>query len=417
MRLRRDASIAVLGAGVSGLCFAAAMRERGFARVVVFERETRVGGKSCTLPIAGRAHDLGATMGVPIDYRDVLRHSRRAGIETARFPEERHYSLSRGGAQAPRRWRELPAVLAQTLRYLSLHLASWRGVDGNGLHQASDQLQRPWAELAARHHLGALSRRTLAYRAGYGYGFDDEVPALMYANLFRPATLLGLALQPAFIWNGGTQPIWQSLARTLDVRLGSAVERVERDATGVTVHTGAGSQRFDALVVTVSPTDALRVLDASDDERRWFSQVRCYPYATFACEVRSFDAGRAAVGYIDENMVRERAGHPMAWVKRYADQDICVFHLFAPPHLTDEECLSRIAADVARLGGRVEKLHAARRWQFFPHFTCEALAAGVLGDIERWQGRTRTWLIGEALSFATMARVAEHAIGLAERLS
>src|SRR5262249_34171317 len=143
----------------------------------------------------------------------------------------------------------------QAARYLALHAASWRGVDGSGLQHAPARLHRPWAELVERHRLHAVNRRLLAYRTGYGYGFDDEVPALMYANLFRPQTFLGLALRPAFLWRRGTQPIWQAVARGLDVRTSTPIERVERDDGGVTVHTHAGTERFDALVITVNPKE------------------------------------------------------------------------------------------------------------------------------------------------------------------
>ena len=127
--------------------------------------------------------------------------------------------------------------------------------------------------------------------------------------------------------------------------------------------------------------------------------------------------GRAAVGYIDENMARDRAGHPMAWVKRHADQDVCVFHLFAPEHLTDDDCAARIGGDIERLGGRLKRVHVARRWQFFPHFPSAFMQAGGLQPIERWQGKRRTYLTGEVLSFASMARVADQAAALARRMS
>jgi hypothetical protein len=404
--------IAVLGGGVSGLTFASTMRG---AEVVVFEREARVGGKSHTVEIDGRAHDLGATMGVPVDYRRVLEFSRQAGIKTAPFPVETHYSLSRGGAVALNRWHELPRVFLQAAKYFFLHATSWR--IGGGLDRASSILHRPWSEIVERHGLHAVSRRLLAYRTGYGYGFDDEVPALMYANLFRPQTFWGLATDKAFVWEGGTQPIWEAMARGLNVRTSTAILRVERDDTGVTVSTSAGSERFDDLVITVNPKDALPVLDAHDDEREWFSSVKTYPYATFACEVGGLDSGRAAVGYIDENMTRDRAGRPMAWVKRHADQDICVFHLFAPEHLSDDEVASRIDDDIARLGGRLKSVRISRRWPFFPHFPSRFMMEGGLQKIERWQGQRRTWLCGEVLSFASMARVADQAAALARRMS
>jgi phytoene dehydrogenase-like protein len=414
--IHRRSSIAVLGAGISGLTLAAELKERGFTRVVVYEREPRVGGKSCTVSIGGRPHDLGATMGVPIDYRHVLRRSRRAGIRDVPFPRETSWSLARGGPVRLNPLRELPGILAEGAKYLLLHGLRWRGVDGTGLHRAPPALRVPWSQVVERHGLQAVNRRMLAYRTGYGYGYDDTVPAVMYANLFRPRTILGLAVSRSFMWEGGTQPIWEAVARDLDVRTGTAVERLERDATGVVVHTAAGGARFDAVVVTLSPPDALRVLDATEEERGLFSPVRTYPYATYACEVEGLCAGEASVGYVDENMGPGREGHPMAWVKRYPDQGLFVFHLFAPAALSDEAIAARITEDVGRLGGRFVRLHAARRWSFFPHFTTEFVAAGGLERIEAWQGTRRTYLIGEVLSFASMARVTEHAIAMAARL-
>ncbi|MBS2025315.1 MAG: FAD-dependent oxidoreductase [Deltaproteobacteria bacterium] len=410
-------TIAVLGGGVSGLTFAATLRERGGPRAVVFEREARVGGKSCTIEIDGRPHDMGATMGVPIDYRRVLDFSRAAGIELDRFPEERHWCLERGEPVSLNKKRELPKVLAQAARYMWLHATKWRGVNGTGLHHAQSELHTTWSELVKRDGLEAVSDRTLVYRAGYGYGFDDEVPAVMYANLFRPQTFLGLTFRPSFVWRGGTQRIWETLAKDLDVRTSTPIERIERDADGVTVHSNAGKERFDELVITTNPSDALPLLDARDDERRWFTQVRTWPYATFACAVPGLDEGRTGVGYINANMRKDREGHPMAWVKRHADHDVAIFHLFAPPHLSDDQIAERIAGDVKRLGGRLDKVHVARRWKFFPHFTSAFMQSGGLQEVERWQGTQRTWLIGEVLSFASMGRVAELATSLARRLS
>src|SRR5262249_22518873 len=135
--------------------------------------------------------------------------------------------------------------------------------------------------------------------------------------------------------------------------------------------------------------------------------------STYACEVEGLAAGRRSVGYIDANMRRERVGHPMAWVKRYAACDVYVFHLFAPAELPDAEIARRIAEDVARLGGRLRAVRASRRWAFFPHFSCDFVRAGGLAEIDAWQGQHHTYLIGEALSFATMARV----VGLATRFA
>ena len=399
-------SIAILGAGASGLTLARTLADLGYDRIVVFERAADVGGKSCTVDIDGRPHDLGATMGVPIDYRPVVLFSDEAGIATTPFHREEHWSLETGKPRRLNRTRELPRVLAQAAKYIAVH-----GRAG----------AEPWAQFVAAHGLEAASERMLCYRAGYGYGFDDEVPAVMYANLVRPQTLLGLAMRPPFMWRGGTQPIWTALARRLadrvEIRTRTAITRITRDGQGARVWSRGRSERFDRIAITCDPGQLLPILDASPAEARWFASIRTYPYATVACEVAGLTSGRASVGYLDDNMSRTRIGHPMAWVKRYVDRDIFIFHLFAPDTLPDDEVARRIAGDVARLGGRLVAVRALRRWRFFPHFTSAFIAAGSMRELDRWQGQHATFLVGEALSFSTMARVTEHAVKMAYRIA
>ncbi|HEU0035261.1 MAG TPA: FAD-dependent oxidoreductase [Kofleriaceae bacterium] len=414
-------SIAILGGGASGLTLARTLADLGFGNLVVFERGDDVGGKSCTVDIDGLPHDLGATMGVPIDYRPVVRFSDEAGLATVPFPEETHYSVAHRGPVALNRWHELPRVFRDAARYVQLHRRLWRPA----LHRADRALYAPWAELVAGHGLEAASRRMLCYRTGYGYGFDDEVPAVMYANLVRPQTLLGLAVGDPFMWRTGTQPIWRALARRIaprvDVRTRTEVTRIERTPSGVRIASTHGgklrSEAFDRLVIACDPSVVLPRLDASAFEQHAFSRIRTYPYSTVACEIAGLASGRESIGYVDENMTRTRAGHPMAWVKRHADRDIYIVHLFAPDDVSDAELARRIAGDVARLGGRLVRVHHVKRWRFFPHFDSGFMQAGGLAQLDRWQGRHHTYVIGEVLSFATLARVTEHAIAFAHRIA
>jgi len=413
--------IAILGGGVGGLVLARTLADLGTGELVVFERAPEVGGKSCTIDIDGRPHDLGATMGVPLDYAHIVALGAEAGIATTAFPHEEHLALN-GRAVALRRALEVPRVLVQASRYIALHRRTWR--DG-GLHRADPELFDTWSAVAARHRIDDASRRMLCYRTGYGYGFDDEVPAVMYASLIRPQTLLGLATGAPMMWQGGTQPIWKALAKRLaarvEIRTSTQVTRIARAGGSVRVTSErdhrVSVESFDRLVIACDPQLVLPMLDASAAEREWFSQVRTYPYSTFACEIEGLAPGRAQVGYVDENMRRDRAGHPMAWVKRYADRDIYVVHLFAPPEMPDAEIARRIGADVSRLGGRLVAVRAVRRWRFFPHFSSGFMREGGLAAIDRWQGQAGLYLTGEVLSFSTMARVAEHAVALAHRIA
>lgn len=417
--MNRGRSILVLGGGISGLTYAWTLKELGFTNVRVLEKAPRVGGKSCTVAVDGRPHDLGATMGVPRDYGHVDSLAKASGIRSVPFPREQHFDLETGGPRRRlNRRREMPRVLAEVAKYYASH-RKWSGVDGSGLENAPEELHASWAEVAKKRGLEKVSERFLTYLTGYGYGFADEVPAAMYANLIRTTTLRGLAREKNFMWEGGTQPIWEGLGRRLDVTTGVEVKSIRRSREGVTIvaESADGARTFtcDDVVLAFDARAALATLDATDEERSAFEAIRTYPYATFAAKVRGLSEGESGVGYLAQNMRRERMGRPMAWVKRYADHDVFVFHLFAPPEQTDAEVDARIAADVQALGGEVTETCERRRWSFFPHYAPADF--GFVRAVDRRQGARRTVVLGEAFSFATMARVAEHAQRTARRFA
>ncbi len=420
MSARRDASVVVLGAGVSGLTYAWTLKRLGFSNVKVLERAPRVGGKSCTLMLEGRPHDLGATMGTPIDYELVDSFAQRSGVKRIDFPKQMHFDLGTGKRRKLNRKRELPRVFLEAAKYCMLHRFAWKGVDGDGLENASPELHVSWSDLVKARKCEAVSDRMLTYRAGYGYGFDDEVPAAMYANLIRPQTVRGLSRRPNMMWEGGTQGIWEGLARNLDVQTGVDVQQVRRTENGATLSIidkdgSARTVACDHLVTAFDPKAALTILDGTEEEKRAFNAIRTYPYATFAAKVSGLHEGASSVGYIAQNMTKARMGHPMAWVKRYADHDVFVFHLFAPTHLTDADIDRNIAEDMRALGSTMTSVLERRRWTFFPHYAPADF--GFIRDVDRRQGHKRTVVLGEAFSFSSMARVAEHAERTATRFA
>src|SRR4051794_37633337 len=73
-----DARIGIIGAGPAGLTVARALKQKGFRRVTVLERESRVGGKCSSFMLDGRTYELGAVVLTP-RYRNVLALARELG--------------------------------------------------------------------------------------------------------------------------------------------------------------------------------------------------------------------------------------------------------------------------------------------------------------------------------------------------
>jgi cyclopropane-fatty-acyl-phospholipid synthase len=417
--LAKDARICILGAGPSGLTCAHELKSLGFTNVVVLEKERDVGGKSHTVEIDGRPHDLGATMGIKYKYSDIERLGEMSGAHTVPFPREVHYDLAAGGPAPPQSFGGRVKQLYQGLRY-AMHHAHCSKLDERGLEVPPSELADPFPVIMRRRGLQEFGRSVDTYLTGYGYGDPATTPAVFGYRMLDLRAVAGAGTRRSFMWENGTTPIWRGLAEGLDVRTSTAVSKIERHADGVDVFIAGANEpeRFDRLVVACDAKAALRLLDATPEEDDLFSQIRHMPYSTFACRVEGIAEGKAEVGYLKENMRMDRMGHPMAWIKRYVDDDVFVFHLFAPKELSDEDVLQKITADMKRLGATRVTLAESRRWDFFPHVDADSMRLGKFFErAQNTQGANRTVYVNEVLAMSTMADVAGYAKKVAARLA
>jgi cyclopropane-fatty-acyl-phospholipid synthase len=416
--LTKDARIAVIGAGPSGLSSARELRRLGYRNVVVFERESEAGGKSHTVDIAGRPHDLGATMGVVGKYAEIQRLAREQSQTEIPFPQQVQYDLERGGPAKRRSKVETLKLVFQAFRYM-MHHAWTAGAGARGLEVPPSELADPWPVVMRRHGLERFGDAMTTYLTGYGYG-GPETPAVFGERMLDVSAVLGAGRASPIMWLNGTQPIWKGVARGLDVRTNSPVDSIERrdDGVFVSLNGGATPERFDKLIVAIDPQAALRMLDSTAEERALFSRVRTMPYATFAVRVEGLAEGRSEVGYLRENMTLDRMGRPMAWIKRHADDDVFVFHLFAPASIPDELIMANISADMRRLGAGKTTLVDSRRWPFFPHVDSETIREEHFYErVRNLQGLNRTVFVNEALGMSTMPDSAELGRKTARRLA
>lgn len=401
--LAKDAKIAVIGAGPSGLSAARELKRLGYAKVVVFESASEVGGKSHTVEFDGRAHDLGATMGVRGKYRDIEKLADEAGEPTVPFPRQIDYDTGLGGARPALTFAKKIQLGIQALMYIVHHRRVSRA-GPRGLEVPTPELADPWSVTLDRKGLGDLGDAMKTYLIGYGYGGPDT-PAVYAHRMLDPNAIVGSAISQPIMWENGTQAIWKAAAKDLDIRYNSQVARISRSPDGAVLHfeNGQASERFDKLVVAVDPAMSLKLLDATAEETKVFSLVRYMPYSTFAIRVDGLASGRSEVGYLRENMSLDRMGHPMAWIKRYADDNLFVFHLFAPSSMSDAQIVDTIAGDLRKIGGRNLKLEDSRRWPFFPHVDAAAMRESRFFERAAWlQGRNNTVFVNEALGMSTM---------------
>ncbi|HNR37626.1 MAG TPA: FAD-dependent oxidoreductase [Acidobacteriota bacterium] len=277
--------IAVVGCGVAGLAAAHVLQRRH--RVTVFEKNDHLGGHTHTVVIPD-----GPDAGTPVDTGFIV-------FNTRTYPNFIRLLDDLGVAA-----RASEMSFSFTCRATGLVYA---GTDLNGLFAQRRNLLRP-AFLGMLRDIGRFGRRAgddlaagrLAGRTlgdyladlGLGRAFRDDYLLPMGAAIWSTPTRDMLAF-PAesfirFFGNHGLltlrdRPQWQTVAGGShsyvkafaaafrgELRPGTAVAGVRRDADGVTVHLADGaSRRFHHAVIATHADEALALLeDPTPDETR-----------------------------------------------------------------------------------------------------------------------------------------------------
>jgi monoamine oxidase len=257
--------VVVVGAGFAGLSTARALTRLGHDAVVLEGRD-RVGGRSYTTTIAGVPVDLGATFVGPTQD-EVLKLAAELGCETVP-------TYNRGKNLI--RWRGKVRSYRSTIPKLSI----LELLDVSRIQWRFDRLARliplvdPWTPSVAPRvdnqslerwlrsvHAGASTRDLMAIMSRGTWGCEPNEVSLLHAvryikaagGIGRMLDVEGGAQQDRF--PAGTQQIALRMADELGdrVALDAVVERIERTADGVAVHSTTGVTSAKAVVVAIPP--------------------------------------------------------------------------------------------------------------------------------------------------------------------
>jgi predicted NAD/FAD-binding protein len=281
-----------------------------------------------------------------------------------------------------------------------------------GFAGLSHEYAAPFSEWARGRRLSGVAALIEPWFTGFGYGYLDEVPAalvLKYVSLFR--------FPVCELLDVGYQGLWERVAASLDVRLGTRIRAVARDRDEVTVALENGGAeehlRFAALIVTCPPDEALALLDVDAEERELLSRPVFNDYRVIAAVVDG--APRARYGFIHRHLRRDHAGEVLFWYRRWLDRDLVLYYSLPSPGTPLDETEARVRDTVARMGGRVVRVHTRHTWRYSPHVDAAAMRAGYFERVEALQGRRRTYFAGELLAFSTVETVVGYARDLVAR--
>ncbi len=394
--------IAIVGSGISGLAVAHALR--GQAELTLFEAGSYFGGHThtvdLTLPTPQGLRTHGVDTGflvfnertypklialfdelkVPVAGSDM---SFSVQVPQARGPALEWSGSSLGTVFAQRRNLLRPrfwSMLGDLLRFNALCTR---------IAEQGDEavLMQPLDEFLFEHEFGASFRDWyLLPMLGCIWSCPtDQMLRFPVATMIRFCHnhgLLQVANRPRWftVPGGARQYVERIVAGVADRRLRTPVRALQRDASGVSLHTDAGTERYDHVVLATHADQSLALLaDATPTERAALGAIR-------------YQRNRAVL-HTDASVLPQRPSAWAAWNFESGgrgDANICLHYLlnrlqplpFEQPVLVSLNPLRPVAPEC--VVGEYEYEH--------PVFDIAAIQAQRL--LPTVQGRERTWFCG-----------------------
>lgn len=446
--------IAVVGAGLAGLDMAYLLKKKGFNNIVVLEKDSRVGGKLMSVWHDGVPHELGACYTSPDYVTNVYALAKELGVDdfvplptSTAWLDNLPFPLTFRGyiilevkrlTKAKNPIEAVGNLIDATYRYSVLHRQMFGKYEGELMYKPCSQvlshLNQTLMSFLEKHRLHALIPVLTAAHTMQGYGHLDRVPALygmlwdtpnfLYAMLARS---LGVSRGGVDMFRNGFQQLTDKLAAFSDVRLNVNIENIKRDSTGVTIKYNDGQDRtetFDFLIWAADTREALRVLEHTTPLEEEFSHLRNTWFTTTLFDSKEQCRSYSPIDYFLSNLYQKR--EQSVWARRNSRYVIKGGNCPTTKGLKSN--ISTVAYQMGdnsplgtsrlndtfnqhfkrRLGVEDINVIKSKSWNYFPRFSVEKTAEGILWKIIENQGKEKTWYIGSSVIFESTKSVLEY---------
>lgn len=406
--------ICIIGAGVSGISTAYYLEKKGYKNVVVLEKSNRVGGKCNTLKYKGKTYELGSQMGFDSNHY-LMELMEEFNVKKVGPILYRGFFDPRGNPVSQIDTKELYDFQEQ-FYVLPNILSEYKDLRKPGLKNIDPRLCIPFSQWLEENNIPLVGKVYELPFTGFGFGFFDEIAAayvLKYLNFDILNSFIEITHIITLI--DGYQVLWEKIASTLrDVRLSTNVLEVQRGKE-VIVKTQLDTLEFDKLIITCGLDEALKFLDATEEEENLFSRIQYNDLYVFAYILENIPK---VCGYIPEHFNRDKTGHLLAWYYRWQDiasNDLITVYAMGEEGMAPREVKAKVEEDLVNLGIKINHLYTYRKWKYFPHVDCEELKNGFHDKLEALQSKRNTYYTGEIMSFSIIEECLAYSVDLIGR--
>lgn len=414
----KDLRIAIVGAGASGLTAAYYLKKSGYNNITVYEKEPWVGGKVLSYAYGDHTFELGA-LWVQDESPVIDELASLYGIDLQpeevslmiRDSDSKNYESILGYIAASYDLAEIESALVCFKRI------QWKfkSINNIGFAGAEPELFMNADKFIEKYRIEPIAYGFSPLWAGAGYGYYSDVPALYVLKLMVPF-VSNLNSSPNVLRRApeGFQRLWEKVAEDQeDVRLNQTVEKVKRgdndSSVSIAVTANGLTEIFDRIIISCDLKEALKFLDASQEEQELFSQIQNNDFFVHIFHADSIVYNGGTLVLLGENTVPETIGHITAIINREDTPGVWTSYQIAPLGASSDEVVSLLEEDVRRLGGHVESVIKQKRWNYFPHVKTQTLHDGFYERMEALQGERGTYYIGGIMNFESVENTCEYA--------
>lgn len=410
----RDTRICIIGAGASGISTAYYLQKKGYRNVTVLEKRDRVGGKCNSLKYKGKIYELGSQMGFESNTH-LVQLMKEFNVRKIGPVLYRGFFDPEGNPVSQIEEYEIEDFQKQFYTLPKI-LSEYEDLRKPGLKNIDPRLCVPFRQWLEDNHIPLVEKVFALPFTGFGFGFFDEIAAayvLKYLNLDMLNSFIEITHIITLV--DGYQELWEKVASTLDdVRLSTNVIEVER-CQEVIVKTQLDTLKFDKLIITCGLDEALKFLDATEEEKELFSKIKYNDFYVFAYDLQNIPK---VCGYIPAHFNKDKIGHLLAWYYRWQDMatnDLIAVYAMGEKGMEAREVKEKVEEDLINLGVKINHLYTYRKWKYFPHVNCEELKNGFHDKLEKLQSKRNTYYTGEIMSFAIIEECLAYSSELVHR--